>query len=409
LLEDVIEPRKAVIRAYAANDNGTYTVMPGALVRVGKENDSLLVSNQSGGGSKDLWILGESGTVPPLNFFKPKNNLENSFETIPSLRAENLFWHGRYLMRAILTARMIRTTLKTMTDASRYDQNMNRKTAEILTRALTHVTMTYPGFLNEAKPPLPFEEIWSVIADPARVGSLAQTVTMLSEANASVRNLLPFEAWRIFERMLREWNGFRKETRPLSRLMVHNLDNLLMYLMAYKELIEESLFVQQGQVLYEIGARVERSQLLISKVRALLTSGYEAVTEYEILESLLSSCESLNAYRAHYRASFELQSVIEFLLLDIRFPKSLISEIDALMKLLPLLPKFRHETYLSPYEQPVFEVFSLLRLSRIERLCAFKENEYVRNELDELLSSLSEKLIAASNELSKTYFTHYDE
>lgn len=409
LIQDTIEPRRAVIRAYTIADDETYTVMPGALVRVGMSNDSLIVSNQFGGSSKDLWVLGESKNVPLNPLFKAKTGVENSFENIPSLRAENLFWLGRYLMRSVITARMIRTTLKYMTNASRYDQESNRQTQEMLTKALTHVTMTYPGFLEDKASVSPFEEISSVSFNVVRVGSLAQIIMMLSNTNAYAKSLLPLEASRIFERMSREWNQFCSEEKPSPRLMIYNLDKVLMQLMAYKELIQESLFADQGSVLYEIGAHIERSQLLISKARALLIPVHDLISEYEVLETLLTTCESLNAYRARYHASFEMGNVIEFLLLDINFPKSLISEINSLMHLLPQLPKFKNATYLSRYEEPVFEAFSMLRLSKLETLCTLPGDEYVRSELDTLLSEISKRLILASGELSKTYFAHYDE
>lgn len=409
MVKDSIEARKSVIRAYTIAQGDTYTLMPGALVRVGMSNDSLMVSNQLGGSSKDLWVLGESQSAPLIHTFKPKSGVENSLENIPSLRAENLFWLGRYLMRSIITARMIRTTLKYMTNASRYDHASNRQTQDMLTKALTHVTMTYPGFLDKKIASVPFDEIASVSFNTSRVGSLVQIITVLSNTNTYAKNLLPLEASRIFEQMSREWNQFCSVEKPVPRLMIHNLDKLLMQLMAYKELIQESLFAEQGLVLYEIGARIERSQLLISKARALLIPVHDVVSEYEILETLLSTCESLNAYRARYRSSFEIRNVIEFLLLDINFPKSLISELDGLMKTLPHLPKFKNAIYLSRYEEPIFEAFSMIRLSKIDALSSFPEDEYIRNELDTLLSKLSGLLILASSELSKTYFAHYDE
>ncbi|MBV5321466.1 MAG: circularly permuted type 2 ATP-grasp protein [Sulfuricurvum sp.] len=409
LIQEQIEPRRAVIRAYTIAQDNTYTLMPGALVRVGMNNDSLMVSNQFGGSSKDLWVLGESESIPLAPQFKTKTAVEHSLENIPSLRAENLFWLGRYLMRSIITARMIRTTLKYMTNASRYDHISARQTQEMLTKALTHVTMTYPGFLEEDSSLSAFDEIASVSFSAARVGSLAQIITMLSGANTYAKSILPLEASRIYERLEREWNQFCSEEKPSPRFMIHNLDKLLMPLMAYKELIQESLFADQGSVLYEIGARLERSQLLISKVRALLIPVHDVISEYEILETLLSTCESLNAYRARYRSSYEMRNIIEFLLLDINFPKSLISEIEGLLKILPQLPKFKNAIYLSRYEEPIFEAFSMIRLSKLDTLCGLAGDEYVRSELDILLSSLSERLLIASSELSKTYFAHYDE
>ncbi|MDD5052574.1 MAG: circularly permuted type 2 ATP-grasp protein [Sulfuricurvum sp.] len=409
MIKDSIEPRRAVIRAYTIAQSDTYTLMPGALVRVGMNNDSLMVSNQFGGSSKDLWVLGESQSVPLNPIFKSQTTIENSLENIPSLRAENLFWLGRYLMRSILTARMIRTVLKYMTNASRYDQESNRQTEEMLTKALTHVTMTYPGFLEENANIDPFLEIASITLDTSRIGSLAQIIMMLSNTNTYAKNLLPLEASHIYERLSREWGILCQEVKPQPRFMIFNLDKLLMQLMAYKELIQESLFAEQGSILYEIGSRIERAQLLISKARSLLISVHEVVSEYEILEALLTTCESLNAYRARYRSSFDLRNVIEFLLLDINFPKSLIGEIDGMMKILPQLPKFKNAIYLNRYEEPIFEAFSMIRLSKLDMLCSSSEDEYIRNELESLLSEVSKRLLIASNELSKTYFAHYDE
>lgn len=426
LIDGDIFPRKVVIRSFAIATEGEYEVMPGALVRVGSSDDALIVSGQSGGSSKDLWILSEPESMtqsmpgmtqtmsqtPPMSdvsFFKSQGTLENSLENIPSLRAENLFWLGRYLMRLVTSARMVRLTLKSLANATHYDRQEDAQVQEILCNALTHLSMTYPGFLGAKKITDPIVEIWSVMSNPNRIGSLSQVISMLSNASTSTRNLLPLEAWRIHERLMREWSEFCRQPQPDQRKMISGLDTLLVQLMAYKALIEESLSAEQGLILYDIGARLERSGLLIAKARAMLTSVQEPFSEYEILETLLGSSESLNAYRAHYRSSITLPHVSEFLLLDMQFPKSLISEIHQLLKVLPKLPKFKHKIYLSRYEEPLFEAFSLLRLSHIEKLCELKPNTFVRENMDTLLSSVADKLIVASDELSKTYFAHYDE
>jgi len=426
LIEGEIKPRKVVIRSFAIATGEAYEVMPGALVRVGSSDDTLFVTGQSGGSSKDLWIVNDTYsmtqsmegmtqtmTQPTLikdtTVFMNSVVSENSFENIPSLRAENLFWLGRYLMRVVMSARMVRLTLKSLANATRYETSNDATVQETLCKALTHLSMTYPGFLGREKVSDPLEEIWSVMTDAHRIGSLSQVINMLLGASTSTRNLLPLESWRIQERLVREWNTFCRQSQPTQRKMIAGLDSLLVQLMAYKGLIEESLFAEQGLILYDIGARLERSGLLIAKARSMLTSVYDPFSEYEILETLLSSNESLNAYRAHYRSSITLPQVSEFLLLNIHFPKSLISEINQLLKVVPKLPKFKHTLYLNRYEEPLFEAFSLLRLSHREHLCAVKNNSVVRETMDELLSSVADKLIITSNELSKTYFAHYDE
>ncbi len=73
------------------------------------------------------------------------------------------------------------------------------------------------------------------------------------------------------------------------------------------------------------------------------------------------------------------------------------------------MPKFKHGIYLSRYEEPLFEAFSLLRLERSENLCVLKKDAFIRENMDVLLSSIADKLLVAADELSKTYFSHYDE
>lgn len=404
-----VQPRKVIIRSFAIAKEGEYEVMPGGLVRVGKDDDSLIVSGQTGGSSKDLWILGDVGEVAPMNVLWPKSMLENSLENIPSLRAENLFWLGRYLMRSIHSARMIRATLKSLANATRYDQRGNRQVQEVLCKTLTHLTMTYPGFIGKNELNDAHAEIWSILSDGERIGSLSQVMKMLSNVNTSIKNLLTLESWRIFDRLMRDWKHFCSQPVPNATTMIFGLDNLLIQLMAYQALLQDSLFEEQGLSLYTIGGGIERSQLLISKARSMLTQVYEPFAEYEILETLLSSSESLNAYRAHYRTSIEHRSVAEFLLLDRKFPKSLISEIDHLLKELPKLPKYKRDIYLSKYEEPLFEAFSLLRLSRIENLCFHPSDIFIREILDTLLSEVADRLIMSSDEVSKSYFAHNDE
>ena len=52
------------------------------------------------------------------------------------------------------------------------------------------------------------KEIISLIRDKNRAGTLSFSLTMLSDLNASVKNLLTMEAWRIYEKMQKEWNSY---------------------------------------------------------------------------------------------------------------------------------------------------------------------------------------------------------
>lgn len=404
-----VEPRNTVIRAFSYLYEDKYHVMPGGLIRVSPTKDSLVVSNQKGGTSKDLWILGKSDDFSGNNIFKNRSFIDSRLENISTKRAENLFWLGRYLTRAITTSRMIRFNIKNMLNLNRYDDNTNsRKTNKILNIALTHLTMSYPGFLDE-KSIYPVKEIISLIRDKNRMGTLSFTLDMLSNLNASVKNLLAMEAWRIYEKMQKEWNAYSKKEFLTNKDHINELDKLLIYLMAYKELIDESIFKEQGLILYDIGCKIETSQLLISKLRSLLTQKLDKLIEYDVLDSMLNSYESYNSYRAYYKSSLDLENVLDFLIFNTKYPKSLIYIINQLLADLKELPKNIDNSHLSSFEEPVFKVFSMITLTNTQKLLETSEDEYIYKELDEFLSILSNLLTQTSEELTKTYFSHYNE
>ena len=404
-----VEPRNTVIRSFSYLHENEYHVMPGGLIRVSPTKDSLVVSNQKGGTSKDLWILGKSEDFEGNNIFKNRSFIDSRLENISTKRAENLFWLGRYLTRAITTARMIRFNLKNMLNLNRYDDNNNsKKTSGILNLALTHLTMSYPGFLDE-KNTLPLKEIISLIKDKNRIGTLSFTISMLSNLNASVKNLLTMEAWRIYEKMQKEWNSYNKREFLTNKDHIGELDKLLIYLMAYRELIDESIFKEQGLILYDIGCKIEISQLLISKLRSLLTLKLDKLIEYDVLDSMLNSYESYNSYRAYYKSSLDLENVLDFLIFNTKYPKSLIYIINQLLSDLKELPKNANSPHLSSFEEPVFKVFSMITLTTTQKLLETNEDDYVYKKLDEFLSILSDLLTQTSEELTKTYFSHYNE
>ena len=144
-----IEPRNAVIRTFCLKKDDNYSVMNGGLVRVAASKSSLLVSSQKGGSSKDLWILSaQEEDINVANLFNYTNYVETSIDKVPTPKAENLFWLGRYLARAIATTRLITHVVKKITNFYRYEVATSKESQHILQNALTHMSMTYPGFLD---------------------------------------------------------------------------------------------------------------------------------------------------------------------------------------------------------------------------------------------------------------------
>jgi len=408
---DKIEPRNAVVRAYAFKRGRSYWVMNGGLVRVATQKDAFLVSSQKGGTSKDFWIIGDEKERAPLDPFKQLPCVDASIDHIPTSRAENLFWLGRYLARALMTTRLIRYAIKRLINVYRDEVNNPDESRHQLLTSITHMTMTYPGFLDEKRSKElfahPMKEILSVLKDASRPGSLSYTLSMLSGANINIKNLLGIEAWKLYDKLQGDWQTFCRAGANLNHTIVNEMDRLNIHLLAYKELVEESMFREQGLVLYEIGFRIESVLLFISKARSMLCLRHEKETEYDLLEALLNTCESFNAYRAHYRSALQMENVVEFLLLNPQYPKSLYYQTRMLLDDFKALPK--SGANLSEYESPLFLAYTRLKLQTAEALVTTDDASGVYTHLESLLSDLSDLYVRASDEFTKTYFSHYDE
>jgi uncharacterized circularly permuted ATP-grasp superfamily protein/uncharacterized alpha-E superfamily protein len=416
LTEDTLEPRNVVTRTICIASKNQYSVMPGGLVRVAPDRETVRVSNQRGGTSKDFWILDD--TVLKVDKIRPwqqKSSVAISgLNDLPSLTAENLYWAGRYVGRTLVNARFIRTVMRQMAIVQHRDEKPDSEKLKVLFKAVTHLTGTYPGFVEKSKNGKyamdnPYEEMLSVILDKQRIGSLAHTIGMFSNSYYSIRNLWSSDMWRVFENIQKLWNSLVEgEDHSINRIL-KILNQLITRLIAFMGLIEESIMVQQGLLLYFIGLQLEQSTLTITKCRSLLTIKYDEQVEYDLMEYLLTSHESLNIYRYSYRSHIELEQVLDLVMLDLDYARSLTFMVNRLQKDIARLPHSKQDHQLSNYQKFVFQAFSKLRLAESSKLVKTKsDGDYSREELDRLLEELSELLYQASQSISNTYFNHTD-
>ncbi|WP_405412900.1 circularly permuted type 2 ATP-grasp protein [Maribacter sp. Asnod1-A12] len=416
LSKEKLEPRNVVARAFCIASKNQYSVMPGGLVRVAPDGETVRVSNQRGGTSKDFWILDDTPISEDKNrHWHQKSSIAISgLNDLPSLTAENLYWAGRYVGRTLVNARFLRTVMRQMAIVQNRNEKPDSEKLKVLFKAVTHLTGTYPGFVDKDKEGKlamdnPYEEMLSVILDKNRIGSLAHTISMFGNSYYSIRNLWSSDMWRVFENIQKLWTSLVEGEDHSINKILKVLNQLITRLIAFMGLIEESIMVQQGLLLYFIGLQLEQSTLNITKCRALLTIKYDEQVEYDLLEYLLTSHESLNIYRYSYRSHIELAHVLELIVLDLDYARSLTFMINRIQKDIARLPHSKYDHQLSNYQKYVFEAFSKLRLAESSKLVLTKsETDFKREELDILLKELSGLLYKASQSISNTYFNHTD-
>jgi len=410
-VKDHLEPRKVMCRTFAIANKDNYSVMPGGLVRVAAEREELFVSNQRGGISKDFWVLSDEEQTNIQNY-----SWDNSckitisdINDLPSNTAENLFWSGRYLGRALVTARFLRMTLNKMSNTYFDDKKPEIESLHYIFQAVTNITSTFPGFVGKGKEKAlhnPLLEIQSLILDENRLGSFAQSLYSFNNSYYSLRNLWSKDMWRVFESIQKMWRKFKEEKDYSISELTKLLDRVITRLIAFMGLIEESIMVEQGLLLYFIGLQTEQAMMNVAKCRALLVFNHSEQLQYEILESLLNSHESLNIYRYSYRSYLSIENVIKFILLDKNYPKSLKYQLKRIKKDIDRLPKLGNLEELTKPQKFILGANSKIMDLTIIDLMELNDDKSLRQNLDDNLSELSDLLHETSLSISDTYFNH---
>lgn len=406
-----LEPRISSWRSFAIAHGNEYSVMPGGLVRVAPSKGNIAVSNQKGGTSKDIWIIDNKpeGRLSTYTYQKKQNELITSLGDLPSLTAENLFWAGRYAGRTLSNCRYIRMVLKQMNYSQFQDKQKISNRLKVLLTGLTHLTGTYPGFLESEKLSNKkncFVELESVIFDRNRMGSLSYTLFMFKNTYFSFRNLWSADMWRVFERIDEIWKSIEGESHHPVRDTIQALDQLITRLIAFMGLLEENILMDQGLRLYYIGLQLEQGLQTSSKVLSLLSQKLDETSEYEILESLLISHESLNIYRTSFRSYIKIENVLELIILNLNYPCSLAYQLSRLSKDLSRLPHSHRSYELADYEKCVLESFNSIRLTNSTALSQFDEDSQFRLVLSAFLEKLNQNLLNTSLYISNRYFSH---
>ncbi|MHA7059044.1 circularly permuted type 2 ATP-grasp protein [Aquimarina sp. M1] len=413
-IEGKLEPRNMVCRTFAIAKGDDYQVMPGGLVRVSPESKTLRVSNQRGGTSKDFCVLSEfeeTNSIAPI-WENADKITASKLEDLPSLTAENLYWAGRYLGRTLVTGRYLRMVLKQLTNIELGVETTHDEKLQILLKGVTELTNTFPGFVGTDKESPVSDirkELFAVVLDKNKTGSLAYTLSMFTNSYFAIRNLWSTDMWRVFDGIQKLCTTMedKKDDQDTSiKSVLKVLDQLITKIIAIMGLIEESILVDQGLLLYFIGLNLEASIFNIKKLDLLITPVVSSsYTEYELLECLLNSQESLNIYRYSYRSYITTENTLSLVLLNSEYGRSLLFLVSRLKKDLSRLPKNAGQINLA--EKNILEAYSKLKDVSVKNLIMTDQYQTgLRENLKRLLLELDLLLTGASIEITNTYFNH---
>jgi uncharacterized circularly permuted ATP-grasp superfamily protein/uncharacterized alpha-E superfamily protein len=394
-----LQPRPMVLRAFLAARADGYIVMPGGLSRVSPGPETWVVSNQHGGVSKDVWVLASEPErqMTLLSPTQPSVVVTRDGDDVPGRVADDLFWLGRYAERTDGSVRLLREALLRVIGTERPQPD---ETVQVLLRAVTLVTSTYPGFIGKGADErlrAPERELLCVLLDRKRVGSVRYNVEALVHVGRAVRDRLSSDASRVI-------NLLNRELRRPSELTggLEGLQRVVILLGAFSGLCAESMSRGPGWRFLEIGRYLERALGAIAVLRsvfvpALAGGGAE-------LEALLAIAHSLKTFRRRYRSHMHAAAVLDLLLLDESNPRSVahqLMHLEALVGALTSEVAPRRGTA----QRLILDALTQVRLFDITTIAPASAGQ-PDNTFDALLGRLTALLTALSDDLSQRYFRH---
>ena len=394
-----LEPRPLVLRGYVAAAGDAFTVMPGGLSRISPSTEDPIVSMQSGGGSKDTWVLAD-GPVSMVSLLSPSGQPAQtgaSIAELPSRVADNLFWLGRYIERLEATLRILRCVVIRMTGEAGTDGSAE---LQALAQVLVRRELLPKRFL-ERQPLKELEhELLLLIYKQERSGSARELMGRVRGIASIVRDRFSFDTWSILNNLTIDTRS-RPRRIPLADALAL-LNSIIVELSAFSGMEMENMTRGLGWRFLDMGRRLERANQQVALFRAALTPTDKA--SY-LLEPVLEISDSLMTYRRRYFAGVELASVLQLLLVDDGNPRSVGFQLKALADHATQLPGDAGASGVRDEQNRVQALIRTLREADLKELATGNPGP-VNEALDGLLSDFLLELGVLSNLISHHFFSH---
>jgi uncharacterized alpha-E superfamily protein len=323
-----LEPRSMILRSFAVAEGGSYRVLPGGLTRVAPEATSVLVTAQHGAVATDERVVTDRPAGQVAAVISPRV-------------AESLFWLGRYAERAEDVSRLIAVTDNRWQDVHTGVDSAVPECVGVLLDAVLAIAAPWsqpddrtrtpsapsaPSAPSTASTADPRRQLFAVIGDSRRTGTLAHDVRRIRELAGASRDQLSTDTWAVFEDLEHQLLPFASGGGDIAAAMSALRESLL----AFAGLAAESMVRDSGWLFMDAGRRVERALQVARLLRGCLVQGYRPAVATLVQESTLIAAESIITHRRRYPAQSGADTVLELLLIDRDNPRSLAFQLDRL-------------------------------------------------------------------------------
>lgn len=325
---DQAQPRNVVWRAFTVVAGDGCHVMPGGLSRISADPGRFVITMQSGGISKDTWVIAD-GPVDSFSLL-PASTAElrpaRPPGGVPSRVADHLYWLGRYAERLEQMVRVLRATLLRLAgEHSESEESEMRACASLLAKmpmipAPSGARQTDVAWLRQT--------LHALGTDAGHEDSIPNLLSRLRFNASAARERLSDDMWRLLNR-LEKIASIKSSSSLVIPDMLGMLDSVVLSLGAFAGMAMENMTRGHGWRFLEIGRRVERALCMLE----IAAAGVEVFEHNEaILTPLLEIGDSSMTYRRLHFAKPRLEPVVDLLLLNETNPRSVVFQLKALAR-----------------------------------------------------------------------------
>ncbi|MCM8541081.1 MAG: alpha-E domain-containing protein [Lentisphaeraceae bacterium] len=299
--------------------------------------------------------------------------------------ANNLFWMGCYIERVEHYARFTKVNYFAALDAP----------ANISNKFSINSLLRMNGVVGKKSTSV--EKVLNQIGfDKENQNSIINCVTAVRENARSARDILSTELWETINRYYHFTLNYDSDAFSKTNLFDFS-QKIIEQTSIIKGRIDSTLIHNDAWLVISLGIFVERSSQILriistklEDLKKIKNDDNSLAIKYHQIETMLRSLESFDMSRKHYRQAPDLENSLEFLLLNPKFPRSILSCSRKIKKLIVELEGLER----FPQDSAGFKAGKLvaeLNFLTIEEIMEDKE-DYILN-LQNRISDINNNII----------------
>jgi Uncharacterized protein conserved in bacteria len=307
-----------------------------------------------------------------------------------SRNAEALFWIGRYMERAENHARLIDVYYHFTHDGLGAEGDWRAARIIDALGARQDYEQRFPSLQEEAA-------LTFVTLDRNYMNSLFSCIAQARNNLRTLREKLPSELWDALNSMYL----WLMDLEPSDQL----LDSPHPFYQQVKDRIAVFWGVQQSVMmrenewhLIESGKYLERAENVVRILRSVTFASHPDETAYPYWLALLRSVSGYQAFRKTYADNFKAEPIMEFLVSNLAFPRSVhhaVSHLEQHMKRI----EPGDDAHVALRDKVIRKAAKL----RADIACLERE-DFAADRIDELLSGISQSCMKIGSLIAESFF-----